>query len=395
MVLFRVQNLVFGLFVALTAAPLWAISPDAAALAARIDERLESRWKREGIQPAPLADDAEFLRRASLDLNGRIPPAADVYEFLTDGATNSRAKLIDRLLEEPRFAIHFSNLWRAELLPEANTNQQAAELTRGFENWLVQRLRAGIPYDQLVRELLTVPLPKSSEPAEPVLRDPERPNPLAFIAAKDSKPENIAAAVTRTFLGIRLECAQCHDHPFAKWSQQQFWSQAAFFAGLEKRANSLLAPLTEVTDRREIASPRGGEMVRAAFLIGSTPDWRLSRSPRTTYADWLTSPENPFFARAAVNRLWGQLFGVGIVDPVDDFHDSNPPSDPELLNELATAFVLSRFDLRFMVRSICQTEAYQRTSARTHASQDDTRLPARMVVKALTGEQFFDSFVVA
>ena len=342
-----------------------------------------------------MADDAEFLRRASLDLNGRIPRAADVYEFLFDRDADKRIKLINRLLLEPRFAVHFSNLWRAELLPEATTNQQAAELTRGFENWLVQRIRGGVRYDQLVRELITVPLPKTGDPAEPVLRDPQRPNPLAFLAAKDSKPENIAAAVTRAFLGIRLECAQCHDHPFAKWSQQQFWSQAAFFAGIEKRANGLLAPLTEETDRHEIASPRGGEIIRAAFLVGSSPQWQLATSPRATYADWLTSPENPFFARAAVNRLWGQLFGIGIVDPVDDFHDNNPPSDPELLDELAAAFVGSGFDLDFMFRSICQTNAYQRTSARTHASQDETHLAARMTVKALTGEQLFDSFVMA
>jgi hypothetical protein len=395
MVLSRVTSLVFVLQMAIAAASLQAASPDATALAARIDERLDARWRREGVEAAPLAGDAEFLRRASLDLNGRIPPAADVFEFLAENAADKRARLIDRLLLEPRFAIHFSNLWRAELLPEATTNQQAAELTRGFERWLVQRIRGGARYDELVRELLTVPLPKTGEPAEPVLRDPERPNPLAFLAAKDSKPENIAAAVNRSFLGIRLECSQCHDHPFAKWSQQQFWSQAAFFAGLEKHANGLLAPLTEAIDRHEIASPRGGEMVRAEFLVGSSPNWQPARSPRAIYAQWLTSPDNPYFARAAVNRLWGQLFGIGIVDPIDDFHDNNPPSDPELLDELAAAFVASGFDLRFMIRAICQTRAYQRTSSRTHASQDDTRLPARLTVKALTGEQFYDSFVMA
>jgi len=394
MVLLRILLLIPALQVVLASTSLTAAPPNSTTLAARIDDRLSARFKSEAIQPAPPANDAEFLRRVSLDITGRIPLAADVYEFLADESAGKRAKLIDRLLEEPRFAIHFSNLWRAELLPEATTNQQAAELERGFENWLIQRLRSRTSYDQLVRELLTVPLPASGQPAEPVLRDPARANPLAFLAAKDSKPENIAAAVTRSFLGIRLECAQCHDHPFAKWSQQQFWSQAAFFAGLEKRANGLLAPLTEAIDRREIASPKGGDKIAATFLVGSTPPWER-QSPRVAYARWLTSPENPYFARAAVNRLWGQFFGVGIVDPVDDFHDNNPPSDPELLDELAAAFVASGFDLRFMIRSICQTETYQRTSARTHASQDESRLPARMVVKALTGEQFFDSFVVA
>src|SRR5262245_18598988 len=307
MLLFRVRYLMFALLAVAPTACLWATPPDSAVLAARIDSRLDARWKRERLEPAPLADDAEFMRRVSLDLNGRIPPAADVYEFLAENAVNKRAKLIDRLLLEPRFAIHFSNLWRAELLPEATTNQQVAELTRGFENWLVQRIRGGVRYDQLVRELLTVPLPRTSEPAEPVLRDPQRPNPLAFLAAKDSKPENIAAAVTRTFLGIRLECAQCHDHPFAKWSQHQFWSQAAFFAGIEKRANGLLAPLSESIDLHEITSPRGGDLISAEFIVGKGPNWQPTQSPRTTYANWLTSPDNPYFARAAVNRLWGQL----------------------------------------------------------------------------------------
>src|SRR5262249_15648242 len=153
-------------------------------------------------------------------------------------------RLIDRLLEEPRFATHFANVWRAELLPETASDRQAALLQAGFENWLVRRLRAGVGYDRLVPELLTG-LISSGKDGEPVLRAPARPNPLAFFAAKDARPENLAAAVSRSFLGIRLECAQCHDHPFAKWTQAQFWSQAAFFAGIEKRGRGLFAPLTE------------------------------------------------------------------------------------------------------------------------------------------------------
>lgn len=374
---------------------LAASEPDPAVLAAQIDRHLQEFWHDQGIEAAPRADDAEYLRRVYLDITGRIPPAAEVYAFLADTEPDKRARLVDRLLLEPRYAIHFANVWRAELLPEVKTSREVAQLEQGFENWLRQQIRAGTPHDVLVRTMLTVPLPTSGQPAAPVLRDPQRPNPLAFIAAKESRPENLAAAATRTFLGIRLECAQCHDHPFAPWSQEQFWSQAAFFAGLQKQSDSPLSPLTEAPDKHAIAAEAEGELIPAAFLVGGSPNWSSRPSPRQVYADWLTAPENPYFARAAVNRLWGQFFGVGIVEPVDDFQDDNPPSHPELLNNLASAFLSSGFDTQYLIRAICQSRAYQMTSARTVAAQDESPLPARMRLKSLTGEQFFDSFVQA
>src|SRR5262249_4067426 len=152
---------------------------------------------------------------------------------------------IDQLLAEPRYAVHFANVWRAELLPELSSNPAAIEFKVGFEAWLRSRFRAGAGYDTMVRELLALPLPVDKASAEPVLRDPGRPNPLAFFAVKDAKPENLAAAVTRTFLGIQLECAQCHHHPFAPWKQEQFWSQAAFFSGIKRHGRGIFAPLTE------------------------------------------------------------------------------------------------------------------------------------------------------
>jgi hypothetical protein len=370
-------------------------TPDPSELATRIDERLEARWSTDKVQAAPPAADAEFLRRAYLDITGRIPRPADVHTFLDDQSAEKRRKLIDRLLDDPRFAVHFANVWRAEWLPETASGGEAAMFQAGFENWLKQRLRAGVSYDQLVRELLTTPIATEGRDPEPVLRDPERPNPLAFFAAKEARPENLAAAVTRSFLGIRLECAQCHDHPFAGWKQEQFWSQAAFFAGIRRQGNGVFAPLTEARQRRELTPPNGRKPRPAEFLDRGTPQWQDDRGPRAVLADWVTSPDNPYFARAAVNRMWGHFFGTGLVDPVDDFRDDNPPSDPELLNDLARAFVASGYDLPYLIRGICLSRAYQRTSARTHASQDETRLPARMGVKALTGEQFFDSLALA
>jgi hypothetical protein len=369
--------------------------PDPQALADRIDRRLAARRDAAGVEPAPAADDAEFLRRAYLDLTGRIPRPSDVREFLADPDPQKRARLIDDLLDSPRSASHFAAVWRAALIPETAATAEARFFQPGFEAWLRQRFRANTPYDQLVRELLTVTISADPTAPEPVLRRPADPNPLAFFAVKEAKPENLAAAATRTFLGLQLECAQCHDHPFAAWTRDQFWGQAAFFAGLERHGNGLFAPVSEAAGRREIKVAATGRAVSAAFLDDATPDWSTGKSPRAVFADWVTAKANPFFARATANRVWGQFFGVGIVDPVDDFHDENKPSHPELLDELAKGFTDAGFDLRFLVRAICRTQAYQRTSRQTHPGQADPRLFARMPVRGLTGEQFFDSLALA
>src|SRR5262249_44352084 len=217
------------------------------------------------------ADDAELLRRIYLDITGRIPRPADVHSFMTDNSADKRRRLIDQLLESPRFAIHFANVWRAELLPEIATEREAVAFQRVFESWLRERFRAGVGYDQIVRELLTVPIAAEGRDPEPVLRDPERPNPLAFFAVKAARPENLAAAVTRSMLGIRLECAQCHNHPFAKWKREQFWRQAAFFAGIRKQGDGLFAPLTETAERHEISASGTSKLLQAVFLVNGTP----------------------------------------------------------------------------------------------------------------------------
>jgi hypothetical protein len=395
-----VRNRVLLLAQAIAAAlflphPVVARLPDPSDLARRIDKRLEAHWKADRVQPAPLADDAEFLRRAYLDITGRIPRPADVHAFLADQSPDKRAKLIDGLLDDPRFATHFANVWRAALLPEIASDRGAGIFQAGFEAWLRQKLRAGVGYDKVVRELLTTPIPREGEDAVPVLRDPNSANPIAFFAVKEARPENLASAVTRIFLGIQLECAQCHDHPCGEWKQEQFWAQAAFFAGMKQQGNGVFAPLTEAVDCRELTPPGSKTPQPAAFLDGGRPKWRADRSPRVELAEWITSPDNPYFARATANRLWGHFIGRGLVDPVDDFHDGNPPSDPELLDEMGGAFVRSGFDLRYLIRGICRSEAYQRTSALTHPSQEESVFPARMCVKAMTGEQFFESLALA
>jgi hypothetical protein len=372
-----------------------AADPDPQELADRIDRHLAARWQAVGARPAPPADDAEFLRRAYLDLTGRIPTPRDVHDFLADRSPDKRRRLIDELLDSPRHARHFAAVWRALLLPEASASREARFFQAGFEAWLYQRLRARVGYDELVRELLTTPVAADGRPPQAVFRQPDRPNPLAFFAVKEARPENLAATTTRLFLGIRIECAQCHNHPFARWTREQFWNQAAFFAGIERQGEGLFAPLTEAVERRELTPPNQARAIQAVFLDRSKPVWKPGASPRVPLAEWVTAAENPYFARAAVNRLWGHFFGVGLVEPVDDFNNENAPSHPELLDDLARSFVAARFDLGYLTRALCLSQAYQRTSARTDASQDDPRLFARMGVKGLSAEQLFDSLALA
>jgi hypothetical protein len=239
--------------------------------------------------------------------------------------------------------------------------------------------------------LLTTPIAVEQQSPESVLKHPDKPNPLAYFAVKDASPANLAATTTRMFLGIQIECAQCHDHPFARWSREQFWNQAAFFAGVERQGDGIFAPLSEAIDKHEIKIGDTKKIASAMFLDEKEPTWKTKASPRVALAGWITSANNPYFARATVNRLWGQFFGRGIVDPVDDFNDENKPSHPELLNDLARALIEARFDTTFVIRAICLSDAYRRSSARTHPSQDDPRHFARMAVKGLSGEQFFDS----
>lgn len=371
-----------------------ATAADPQALADRIDARLNAKLKAAKATPAPAASDDEFHRRAHLDLCGRIPSAREVHDFLADPSSDKRSKLIDDLLDTPRHASHFAAVWRAALAPETTAVPEARLFQAGFEGWLRGHFRKNTHYDALVRELIAVPISPDADNPTPALRDPAAPNPLAFVAVKEAKPENLAATTARVFLGRQIECAQCHNHPFDTWTQKQFWQTAAFFAGVQRSGDEMFSPLNEAIDVRTVKpSELKAKEVSAAFLDGGKPAGVADA--RTELARWVTAKENPYFAQATVNRVWGMLFGRGVVDPVDDFHSANPPSHPELLDELAKAFADADFDLRFLVRAICRSQAYRRTSARTDSTQDDPRLFARMATKGLTGEQLYDSLLRA
>jgi hypothetical protein len=365
---------------------------DPAKLAQRIDQHIHAGLKDRGVVAAPRSSDAEFCRRIYLDLAGRIPRVSEVRAFLEDKRPDKRVQLVETLLKSNNYINHFTNTWRTMLMG-GTTNQQAQFLTPQIEQWARKHLRENTPYDAVVRELLTVEVV-----ANPRMGfDPNNASARAFFQVNENKPDILAASTSRLFLGVKLECAQCHDHPFANWSRKQFWEYTAFFAGIKpQNANAgIFSPVTDNRRLREIKIGDSEKIAKAKFLDGTEPVWSDDKSVRQTLADWVVAPENPFFARAASNRMWEHFFGVGLVDPVDDFREENPASHPELIDELAQALVAAQFDLKFLIRAITASETYQRTSAQTDPSQDDLRAFARMPLKGLAPEQVFDSLATA
>ena len=368
---------------------------DVRRVADMIDELVADAWKKNNVTPAPLSSDSEFLRRVYLDVTGKIPSLADAMDFLESATPNKRREVVDRLLEGPGYITHFTTYWRNVMIPEVKADFQVRSLVPSFDAWLRRKLTDNTQYDQLVKEILTTSLESARNRRNQNERLGET-SPLAFYQAKQIAPENLAAGTSRIFLGIRIECAQCHDHPFDSWNREQFWSFAAFFGGIERTGNrGIFGTIRELFDRRELNVPGTDTVVQASYLDGTEPQWRFRVGPRQTLAEWITSPKNPYFARTAANRLWGYFFGRGIVDPVDDFTATNPPSHPKLLDYLAKEFAAHNFDLKFLIRAITASRTYQLTSLKTHSSQTEPRLFSRMAVRGLTSEQIFDSVAQA
>ncbi len=379
--------LLAALTAALLAAPVSAQAPkkraalphsddDVRALAAQIDRLTEARWKEAGARPSAAASDAAYQRRVYLDLIGRIPPITEVRDFIDNPATDKREQLVRELVLTEDHAAHLARVWRVTMLPQANDPVFGQGFGFTFENWLKIRLHERAGYDQIVREIVTVGAAGGRG---------GNTGAAVFFQANEGKAENLAAATSRLFLGVKLECAQCHDHPFCKLSREQFWQHAAFFPNQGQPAAT----------GREITIPGTQKVVKPRFLDGKLPEFKAGTDPRVTLADWMTAADNPFFARNAANRTWEYLFGTGLIDPVDEPSDENPPSHPELLDLLAKEFADHKFDVIYLVRAIAASKAYQRSSKAADGEPGDRRLFARMSVRALSAEQLFDSLVVA
>jgi hypothetical protein len=365
------------------------VGREAAALAARIDARLAARWAEAKLHPAATAGDGEFLRRACLDLVGKIPTAGEARDFLNDPDPRKRAVLIDRLLDSPAYAARTALLWRQLLLPE--TDEQAGAAPDGLQAWLRKKVDEGTGYDQIVREVLAARVGRDVNEMTAVAT--VEPTPSAFYSSRGGKPEVIAGDAARLFLGIRVQCAQCHDHPFAKWKREEFWGFAAFFAGVPQQSDdaATLRMPREDARRRELTIPGTSKVVEAVHLDHSRPAWRPRAGTREVLADWVTSPDNPYFARAAVNRLWSRFFGNGLIDPVDDLESEADPALAALLDEIAREFRAHRYDLKYLTRALMATRAYNLSSAAAPGASTSTPLFARMPVRGMTPDQFVDS----
>ncbi|GBD35805.1 hypothetical protein HRbin36_00920 [bacterium HR36] len=368
-----------------------------AELAAVIDALVAQKWKEEEVQPAALAEDAEFLRRVYLDLVGRIPSVAEARAFLDHRAANKRAELVRQLLQSHAFLNHWSAILAETWLSGSDNAFLLGSWRAMVQSWLRDHLRRGSGYDKIVRELLTAHTTQQPVAAQPAALLQVQATPTAFYQAYGFNPRNLAASVSRQFLGIQLDCAECHNHPFARWKRQQFWELAAFFSGFERRVNGrVFYSAAENPQQRSLVIPDTNVTATARFLDGTEPDWNTAEFTRAALADWLVSPKNPYFAKAAANRVWYQLMGYGIVDPPDDMHEENPPSHPELLETLAHSFAGADFDLRFLLEAICLSRPYQLSSERSSSgSEAQPRLFARRVVRRLTAAQLWDSLVEA
>lgn len=353
-----------------------------------IDGRFEESWNRQTLTPASATTDAEFVRRVFLDLIGRIPSVAECRQFIDDTRPDKRKALVEELLQRGAFAAHLANTWRDLLLP-GDLPQEARAQAPALETWLKLRFSANMPYDQLATELLTAPL-EQSNPA-----NVRTPSPVAFYQAAEFKPEQLAANVSKVFLGVQVQCAQCHDHPFAAWKQPQFWSFAAFFKNIDRSRSAEMMQNASSDDTDEILIPGKDVLVPVAFLDGSRPNPSTRKDKRSEVALWITSAANPLFAKAVVNRVWANFFGRGFVQPIDDLDPANTPVFEEVFEELCTQFRLHHCDLKYLVKTITATRGYQLSSRGTAADESLTSQFARMPLRRLTSDQIYASLVQA
>ncbi|MBX6311917.1 MAG: DUF1549 domain-containing protein, partial [Isosphaeraceae bacterium] len=348
-----------------------------------IDGLVWAKLQKLGITPSEPAGDATFQRRAYLDVIGRLPTPAETRAFLADPDPEKRARLVARLLERPEYADHWANKWLDLLRP--NPYRVGIKAVLNLDGWVRDAFRRNLPYDQFVRAIVTAKGSTFRDGAAVVFRDRR-------------EPEEVATMISQLFLGIRLECAKCHHHPFESWSQDDFYGFAAYFARIGRKGTGLSPPISGSEEMvftakaGTVKHPLTGQVVPPKPLFGSAPAADdPDTDPRAVLADWMTTPENPYFARVIVNRVWADLMGRGIVDPVDDLRATNPPSNGPLLDALADDFRRSGFDLKHLIRTILNSHVYGLSSEPSERNIADTRNFSRHYRQRLRAEVLLDA----
>jgi hypothetical protein len=353
-----------------------------------IDRHVFAKLRSLQLQPSDLCSDHVFLRRAYLDLLGLLPTAADARQFLNDPRPDKRARLIDRLLERPEFAEFWALKWSDLLRNEEKTLDRKG--VQVLHEWLRRSIADRMPMNELARELVAA-------------RGSTYSNPPANFYRALRDPQVRAETVAQVFLGVRLQCAKCHNHPFDNWTQNDYHSLAAFFPRvqykiLENNRKDRLdthefdgEQIVWMAREGEVRHPRTGEPMRPLFLGAATPEFGPSADRLQPLADWIAHPDNPFFARTQVNRIWYHLLGRGIVDPLDDFRPSNPPVNKPLFDALTQDFVQQGFDLRHLVRTIMNSRTYQLAAAPNETNREDDSNFSHALIRPLQAEQLLDA----
>ena len=353
-----------------------------------IDEEVFAKLRKFNIVPSERSGDAEFLRRVCLDLTGRIPPSSRVREFLADSDPLKREKLIEVLIDSPEFVDYWTfrlaDLFRVAVFPVGIN----PKWTQAYWEWIRDAVARNLPYDRVAEERI------AAQGYSPASR-----HYLPYLVLPP--PENMMGEEVRVFMGRRLDCAQCHDHPYERWTQDQFWGMTAFFGSMFKLGGNPDSVIFDNPDGREVAAdvpsptelrvlhPRTGQEVVPTLLNGIRVSHEVAAFPRGELAKWMTS--HPYFAEASVNRLWSYFFGRGIVDPVDDFRSTNPPSHPELLRRLAEDFARNGYDLRQLFRRIVRSQTYQLASTGNDTNRVDRSNYSRAWSRPLDAEILLDA----
>jgi hypothetical protein len=352
-----------------------------------VDKHTAAQWKQLGIVPSEPCTDEQFVRRAYLDITGTLPTPKQVAEFVSEPSADKRDKLVDRLLETPEYAYYFANRWADVLRVKRGNQPNRAYGTFLFHDWIRQAMADDKPYDEFAREILAAVGDETKSPPTVWYKD---------LQTADLFVDN----ASQVFLGTRLQCAQCHHHPYEKWSQDDYWGIAAFYGrvgvktlpvpGLGAQQQNLRRVLftkssgtvqNKRTQRPAVMKPLGGEPMDPG---GDT-------DPRQKLVDWLVDGKNPFFARAVANRYWAHFFGRGIVDPLDDMRVTNPPSNPELLDALAQDLVDHKYSLKHLIRTICKSRTYGLSSTPNEFNKHDKQAYSRYYPKRLSAEVLFDA----
>ncbi len=342
-----------------------------------IDRLVFDKLRKLQIQPSELCSDTDYLRRATLDLTGRLPTLEETQTFIADPTDAKRANLVDRLLASNDYAEFWSMKWGDVL--RCNSRRMTASGVHKFRRWLFDIVRDDRPLNEFAHELLTATGSTQNNPAANYWR-----------ASRDEIDATETTA--QLFLGIRIQCAKCHNHPFEKWTQDDYYGIAAAFKRVGRKDGRLPNDeLIYITTSGEVTQPRTGETMKTRLLLQGEVAVPNDQDRRVVFADWLTAPENPFFAKSIANRIWGHVMGRGIVEPVDDFRDSNPPSNPELLAYLADELVRSGYSAKSLIRTIMTSRTYQLSSQRNELNADDEIYFSHTNTRMLTAEQLLDS----